>query len=105
MRVCLVEDSFKVTREITRVLNDIGFSVEHYVSPEEAMYFFLTTDFDLLLVGQCETPEGMDCIGLLRTLRIAADPRKRAIPRVVLTADAIPGRGRTYAVAFICDAG
>ncbi|MDH4273465.1 MAG: efflux RND transporter periplasmic adaptor subunit [Gammaproteobacteria bacterium] len=99
MRVCLVEDSFKVTREISRVLGDIGFSVEHYISPEEAMYFFLTTDFDLLLVGQCETPEGMDCIGLLRTLRIAADPRKRAIPRVVLTSDAQPENLRVLELA------
>ncbi len=99
MKICYLDDSFTLTREIHRPLSDAGHEVDHFSVPEEALYAVLKNDYDLLLVSQFEPQGGIDCTGLLRTLRLSAEPEKRQITRVVLTGDQRPENLKSLALA------
>lgn len=99
MRICVLEDSYTLSREICRILGESGHDVDHFSVPEEALYAILKKDYDILLLSQYEPRGGLDCPGLLRTLRMAADPDKRQVPRVVLTTDPRPENLRSLSLA------
>lgn len=87
LRICFLEDSCTSSQAIREALGEHGHLVEHFSSAEEALDALFEKNYDLLLASQIVALGGMDCEGLVRTLRGADQAAKRQLPIVVLTAN------------------
>lgn len=87
LRICFLEDSCTSSQAIRETLGEHGHTVEHFSSAEEALDALLEKNYDVLLASQIVALGGMDCEGLVRTIRNAQQATKRDLPIVVLTAN------------------
>lgn len=95
-KICFLEDSCTSSHAIREMLGNEGHEVDHFSSAEEALDALMEKNYDVLLSSQIVALGGMDCIGLLRTIRTSKNPAKRALPVVVITANADPSNIESF---------
>jgi RND family efflux transporter MFP subunit len=103
LRVCFLEDSCTSSHAIREMLGEKGHEVDHFSSPEEALDAFMEKDYDVMLASQIVALGGMDCEGLVKTIRSANDPDKRNAPVVTLTANPDPANIENFFMAGASD--
>lgn len=99
MKVCLLEDSYALSKLISEILIDDGHEVDHFSLPEEALDAVFEKDYDLLIASQNDGQLGLDCAGLIQQIRTASHPTKRHIPIVVLAAEPAAANLKTLTAA------
>lgn len=87
LKVCFLEDSCTSSHAIREMLGEEHHEVDHFSSAEEALDAVMEKDYDVLLASQIVALGGMDCLGLIQTIRSSSDPAKREMPIVAITAN------------------
>lgn len=87
LKVCFLEDSCTSSHAIREMLGDEHHEVDHFSSAEEALDAVMEKGYDVLLASQIVALGGMDCLGLIQTIRSSSDPAKREMPIVAITAN------------------
>lgn len=103
LKVCFLEDSCTSSHAIREMLGEVGHEVDHFSSAEEALDALVEHNYDVLLASQIVALGGMDCVGLIETVRRLPDPRRRLLPVVAITADADPANVENFYVAGASD--
>lgn len=103
LKVCFLEDSCTSSHAIREMLGEIGHEVDHFSSAEEALDALTEHDYDVLLASQIVALGGMDCVGLIETVRRLPDARRRLMPVVAITADSDPANIERFYIAGASD--
>ena len=103
LKVCFLEDSCTSSHAVREMLGEAGHEVDHFSSAEEALDAVMEKSYDVLLASQIVALGGMDCLGLIKTLRMDKNTEKKALPIVALTANADPANLETFYVAGASD--
>lgn len=98
LRVCFLEDSCTSSHAIREALQSHHHVVDHFSSAEEAVDAVMEKPYDVILASQIVALGGMDCVGLIRTVRSCANPLKRSLPLVVITANTDPNNLESFYV-------
>lgn len=96
LRVCFLEDSCTSSHAIREALQNHHHIVDHFSSAEEAVDAVMEKPYDLVLASQIVALGGMDCLGLIRTVRSCANQSKRSLPIVVITANTDPNNLESF---------
>lgn len=102
-KVCFLEDSCTSSHAIREMLGEAGHEVDHFSSAEEALDALVERDYDVLLASQIVALGGMDCVGLIETIRRLPDPKRRLMPVVAITANSDPANIESFYVAGASD--
>jgi RND family efflux transporter MFP subunit len=86
LKVCFLEDSCTSSHAIREMLGERGHEVDHFSSAEEALDAVAEKRYDVLLASQIVALGGMDCAGLINSVRRLPDVAKRQMPIVAITA-------------------
>ncbi len=84
-RLCYVDDSRTSAYVVRRLLQPLGYQVDHFSSAEPAFVALVQEDYDLLLTDLKVSPTGMDGDDLIRTLRQSGHPKISIMPIIVIT--------------------
>jgi len=103
LKVCFLEDSCTSSHAIREMLGEAGHEVDHFSSAEEALDALVERDYDVLLASQIVALGGMDCVGLIETIRRLPDPRRRLMPIIAITANSDPANIESFYVAGASD--
>lgn len=103
LKVCFLEDSCTSSHAVREMLGEAGHEVDHFSSAEEALDAVMEKPYDVLLASQIVALGGMDCLGLIKTLRADKNAEKKTLPIVALTANADPANLETFYVAGASD--
>ena len=96
LHVCFLEDSCTSSHAIREMLSEAGHEVDHFTSAEEALDAFLEKPYDLLLASQIVALGGLDCEGLVKTIRGQSKSAARFSPIVVITANGEPANIESF---------
>lgn len=84
-RLCYVDDSKTSAFVVRRVLEPLGYQVDHFATAEPAFVALIQKDYDLLLTDLKVSSTGMDGDELIRTVRESGHPKISAMPIIVIT--------------------
>jgi RND family efflux transporter MFP subunit len=84
-RLCYVDDSRTSAYVVRRMLQPLGYQVDHFASAEPAFVALIQEDYDLLLTDLKVSVTGMDGDDLIRTLRQSGHPKISNMPVIVIT--------------------
>ena len=84
-RLCYVDDSRTSAYVVRRLLEPLGYRVDHFSSAEPAFVALVQEDYDLLLTDLKVSATGMDGDDLIRTLRQSGHPKISTLPIIVIT--------------------
>jgi len=84
-RLCYVDDSRTSAYVVRRLLQPLGYQIDHFSSAEPAFVALVQEDYDLLLTDLKVSPTGMDGDDLIRTLRQSGHPKISVMPIIVIT--------------------
>jgi RND family efflux transporter MFP subunit len=84
-RLCYVDDSKTSAFVVRRVLEPLGYHVDHFATAEPAFVALIQKDYDLLLTDLKVSSTGMDGDELIRTVRQSGHPKISAMPIIVIT--------------------
>lgn len=84
-RLCYVDDSRTSAYVVRRMLQPLGYQVDHFASAEPAFVALIQEDYDLLLTDLKVSVTGMDGDDLIRTLRQSGHPKVSNMPVIVIT--------------------